>query len=432
MNCCRLTYIMNLQPIKKVLIVLFIWGTNILNAQNYFPPILGNNWDTLNPDRFGYCLEKIDSLNSFNKTQKSKAFILIKDGKIVIESYYGSFTRDSFWYWASAGKTLTAAIVGILEGKGNIRLTDPTSVYLGKSWTSLGSAQEDSITVWNQLTMTSGLDDAPPNSDCTNPSCLKFKASAGTRWAYHNAPYTLLDGVISSATGKTINQVINSEITLKSGIKVSYVYVGDNNVAFSTPRNFAKFGLLLLNKGKWDSEQVIPPAYFDSMISSSQPLNLSYGFLTWLNGRSSFMVPQSQIRFNGSLIPEAPSDLFMALGKNGQQIHVVPSQNLIWIRMGESPVTESPLVSFDLGRDIWRHINNLKCNSSGLIAYQKKAYFYPNPVERGGRINILHAQLIDKFGRVYEIKNGVIPTEISPGVYSVVSEFQKSQIVILP
>ncbi len=373
----------------RISVFLFFLGMVFQAKAQYFPPLTGNQWDTLSPQRFGYCKDRIDSLYQLLDSKNSKAFILIKDGKIVLEKYFDNFTQDSLWYWASAGKTLTSAVVGVLQGQGKLSLTDPSSKYLGSGWTSLQKTQEDSITIWHQLTMTSGLDDAPSTADCTDPSCLVYKAPVGKRWAYHNAPYTLLDKVISNASGKTLNQVILNEFTASTGLKVAYFKMGLNNVAVSTPRNFARFGLLLLNQGKWGNNQIIPAAYYAQMVNSSQVLNPSYGFLTWLNGKDKFMIPQSQLRFNGDCMVGGPSDLIMALGKDGQQIQVSPSQNLVWIRMGEAPDTKTALVNFTLGSEIWEKINQLTCNSADLNQMNKMVLRFPNPIKKGESLNIL-------------------------------------------
>lgn len=415
---------------RLYLLVFFLGTLSSLKAQ-YFPPVTGNQWDTLSPARFGYCNDRIDSLYELLDQQNSKAFILIKDGKIVLEKYFDKFTQDSLWYWASAGKTLTAAVVGVLEGQGKLQLTDKTHQYLGKGWTSLTQIQEDSITVRHQLTMTTGLDDAPATADCTSPSCLKYKAAVGTRWAYHNAPYTLLDQVISAASGKTLNQVIFSEFTGATGLKVAYIKVGDNNVAFSTPRNFARFGVLLLNGGKWGSKQIIPSNYFAAMTASSQSLNPSYGYLTWLNGKDKFMIPQSQFKFNGDCMPGGPSDLIMALGKDGQQIMVSPSENLVWIRMGESPDTKNPLVNFALGEEIWQKVNQLNCGSSSTGGIAKDVLIFPNPAKRGTSINIKDGMLTDFLGRQFALENGHIPVSLAAGIYQLNAGGRNQKLVIL-
>jgi CubicO group peptidase (beta-lactamase class C family) len=417
----------------KLGIWLVLFGFNNLRAQIYFPPINSSEWDTISPNRLGFCEDRIDSLYQFLENQNSKAFILLKDGKVVLESYFNGFSQDSFWYWASAGKTLTASVVGILQGQGKLKLTDPTNKFLGNSWTSLDKNQEDSINIWHQLTMTSGLDDVPSKLDCTDPSCLVYKAPVGSRWAYHNAPYTLLDKVIEAAAEKTLNQVVFSELTQKIGLKVAYFKIGNNNVAISTPRNFARFGLLLLAQGKWNDQTIIPNLYFKEMTETTQTLNISYGYLTWLNGKKSFMAPQSQIRFPGSIMSEGPSDLFMALGRDGQQIHVVPSQNMVWIRMGEAPNTNAPLVSFDLGNDIWKMINKLNC--ANMSVTQSRGEFedsvFPNPVYRGQSINIQTGLLIDHVGRTFSISNGVIPADLCPGLYHLQNHGGSQKLMVL-
>lgn len=458
----------------RISVLLFFLGMFFQAKAQYFPPLTGNQWDTLSPQRFGYCKDRIDSLYQLLDSKNSKAFILIKDGKIVLEKYFDNFTQDSLWYWASAGKTLTSSVVGVLQGQGKLSLTDPSSKYLGSGWTSLQKAQEDSITIWHQLTMTSGLDDAPSTADCTDPSCLVYKAPVGERWAYHNAPYTLLDKVISNASGKTLNQVILNEFTASAGLKVAYIKMGLNNVAVSTPRNFARFGLLLLNQGKWGNNQIIPTTYYAQMVNSSQALNPSYGFLTWLNGKDKFMIPQSQLRFNGDCMVGGPSDLIMALGKDGQQIQVSPSQNVVWIRMGEAPDSKTALVNFSLGADIWEKINQLTCNSADLNHLDKKFLRFPNPIKRGESLGILnqisnvnldsyhsvnydqteggftnsalngpavndpalHAaeikiQLVDALGRTILLPSDIIPEYIASGVYLLQIGNWTSKIVVV-
>ena len=117
----------------------------------------------------------------------------------------------------------------------------------------------------------------------------------------------------------------------------------------------ARFGLLLLNKGVWDGTTIIPESYLDLMSATSQNINPSYGYLTWLNGKNSYMIPKSQVVFPGSLSPNAPSDLFAAMGKNGQLINIVPSKNLVVIRMGDAP--DNSLVPFTLQDDLWVKLN---------------------------------------------------------------------------
>ena len=86
-------------------------------AQSYFPPLIGNNWDTENA---GYDPTALQELNTFLDTASTKAFILLENGRIAHEQYFDSFTQDSLWYWASAGKTMTSFLIGLAEADGLI------------------------------------------------------------------------------------------------------------------------------------------------------------------------------------------------------------------------------------------------------------------------------------------------------------------------
>jgi len=172
----------------------------------YFPPISSTaTWETTDPATLEWCPERINNLYAFLEQENTKGFIILKDGKIVLEQYFGTFTNQSPWYWASAGKTITAFLVGKAQEENLLNINDRTSIYLGEGWTNCTLAQENNITIKNQLTMTSGLDDGVIDDDCTDPICLEYIADAGTRWAYHNAPYTLLDDVLQSATTVNLN-----------------------------------------------------------------------------------------------------------------------------------------------------------------------------------------------------------------------------------
>jgi CubicO group peptidase (beta-lactamase class C family) len=142
----------------------------------------------------------------------------------------------------------------------------------------------------------------------------------------------------------------------------------------------ARFGLLASNNFVWNADTVLKDgAYKTQMTNSSQNLNPSYGYLWWLNGKSSFMLPSSQLVFNGPLMPNAPLDLYSAMGKNGQLINVVPSKKIVVIRIGDKPknANELPMI---FNNEIWKRLNNVMCNSTySNIENNKNIHIYPNP-----------------------------------------------------
>ncbi|HRS40318.1 MAG TPA: serine hydrolase, partial [Bacteroidia bacterium] len=114
-----------------ILLLLLLIKLPVNGQALYFPPLTGTNWDTISPASLGWCTQYLDTIADFNAQRGSKAFLILKDGKIAVEQYYGTFTRDSLWYWASAGKTLTSFLTGIAQEEGYLDITRPTSDYLG-------------------------------------------------------------------------------------------------------------------------------------------------------------------------------------------------------------------------------------------------------------------------------------------------------------
>jgi CubicO group peptidase (beta-lactamase class C family) len=329
----------------------------------YFPPKDSQSWESITPASLGWNNTGLTQLLTFLSENNTRAFIILKDGRIVIEEYWGNnllntapFISSSIWYWASAGKALTAFLAGLAQQEGLLNINDKTSDYLGPGWTSLPAEKENIITLRHQLTMTTGLDYNVSDTDCTSPSCLLYKDDPGTRWFYHNAPYTLLENVISNAFGGTFNNYTDTRLENKTGMSGTWIRTGEyNNIYYSTARDAARFGLLVLNHGKWGDDPIMTDeGYFEAMVNTSQSLNLSYGYLWWLNGKYSIIYPGLTVPVNISLSPAAPDDMIAAMGKNGQFINVIPSIGIVVVRMGEAPGTNLVPVTFH--NEMWQKI----------------------------------------------------------------------------
>jgi len=376
----------------------------------YFPPLSGTTWDTLSPLTLGWCTTEIDTLYDYLSATNTKGFMILKDGKIVLEKYFGSFTVDSLWYWASAGKSLTAFLTGIAQQEGYLSIADTTSDYLGAGWTVCPPLKEEKIQIVHQLTMTTGLDDGVADIYCTIDTCLQYLTDAGTRWAYHTAPYTLLDTVIQSATGLGINAWFFQKLGQPTGMVGLYIPSGFNNLFISTARTMARFGLLMLNNGNWNGNQIMTDSvYFNQMVNTSQSLNQSYGYLWWLNGKPSFMVPGIQFAFPGSFCPDAPSDMIGALGKNGQILNVIPSQNMIVVRLGDAPGTGE--VPFTYTDSVWVYLNRVLCSATSTVENPNSVEFKvsPNPATETIFVHsgdMIYAEIISSDGTVVSVFKG--------------------------
>ncbi|MFC4740873.1 serine hydrolase domain-containing protein [Flavobacterium ponti] len=325
------------------------------NEGIYFPPNGSDVWETKSISDLGWNQDKLQPLLDSLQNNNTKSFIILHDGKIVVEHYFGTHTASSPWYWASAGKTLTSTVSGIAEQEGLININNKVSDYLGTGWTSAPLAKENLITCKNLLSMNSGLDDAL--GDDVSPANLQYVADAGTRWAYHNV-YVKMQDVVAQASGQSWDNYFNAKLKNPIGMSGAWIQSGGLSVYWSNTRSMARFGLMIYAKGKWNSTQIVNENYLNAATNTSQNINQAYGYLWWLNGKSSYHLPQTQIQFNGTLIPNAPNDMFAALGKNDQKVYVVPSKKLVIIRMGDSADgTNFALSDFD--NMLWGKINEL-------------------------------------------------------------------------
>lgn len=321
----------------------------------YFPPLTSDTWETTSISELGWNDSQLQPLLDYLEEKNSKSFIMLHKGKIVVEAYFNGHSATTPWYWASAGKTLTTALTGIAQEQGLIDINAKVSDYLGTGWTSAPLVKENLIRCKNLLAMDSGLDDSL--GDDISPSNLQYVADAGDRWAYHNV-YVKLQDVISEASNESWSNYFNSNLKDKIGMTGAWIQTDSFNVYWSTSRSMARFGLLTLANGKWETEQIIPENYLNAAVNSSQSMNQAYGYMWWLNGKSTYRLPQTQFEFPGELIPDGPSDMYAALGKNDQKLYVIPSKNLVVIRMGDSADDENfALSNFD--NELWQHINAL-------------------------------------------------------------------------
>lgn len=299
----------------------------------YFPPIGSDTWETVSAQSLGWDVTKLNEAVDYAGTKNTYGLIILYKGRIVTEKYWNNWTMNTVYYIASAGKSVTAFLAGIAQQEGQLNINNKTSTYLGAGWTSAPLGKENLITVKHQLTMTTGLEYNVPDDDCITPACLTYKADAGSFWYYYNAPYRLMQDVIANATSTNYNTYTKTKLADKIGMKN---YTWFNYVLWLNSRDMARFGLLTLNKGTWNGNTLMTDqAYFNAMTNTSQNHNQSYGYLWWLNGKSSFMVPTLTLVFPGSLNTSAPADMIAALGKGDKKIYVIPSKDLVVIRHGD-------------------------------------------------------------------------------------------------
>ena len=325
----------------------------------YFPPVGSNDWETISIEDLGWKKEAELPLYDFLEENNSKAMIILKNGRIVLEKYFDDFNAAKNHSWNSAAKTLTSMTVGIAQEEGLLSIDTASSNYLGPGWSSLTPEQEGLITVKNHLTMTTGLDFTVENNFCTDQECLIFKDDPNTFWYYHNATYSLLDDIIEGASDEDFKAYFNRKIRDRIGMQGTWIKTGYLNLYFSTARSMARYGLLNLNEGEWEGTSILEDGmFFTQATTTSQNLNPSYGYLYWLNGKDGFRLPESETLYPGKLIPAAPDDLYAGMGAFDQKLYIVPSKGLVIVRMGDA-ANSSELGPTTFDNALWEKINAL-------------------------------------------------------------------------
>lgn len=320
----------------------------------YFPSNTNGSWETISFSSLGWNQNAVQPLKDYLSQKGTKSFMVLVNGRIVMEEYFNGHTATATWEWNSAGKTLVASTVGIAQQENLLSINNKVSDYLGTNWTSMPLPKENLINVKHLLNMTTGNDDTKQYVIQPN---LTYVADAGTRWAYSNI-FQILTDVVSSASNKPFETYFNEKLKTKIGMEGFWNFGTIYTIYHSNTKSMARFGLLALNKGKWNNEQIINESFFNESISTSQNINPSYGYLWWLNGKTNFMIPDEQTVYQGFLVSNAPADMYAAMGANDQRIYVIPSKKMVIIRMGEAsnPANPSFAVSgFD--NELWTKIN---------------------------------------------------------------------------
>jgi CubicO group peptidase (beta-lactamase class C family) len=324
-------------------------------AALYFPPAAGE-WAHVQPHAAGWDERALDAALDYAGRTNSTGVVVLQDGRILAERRWpvrgpeqyrrlvvgktagGDVVEDV----ASVQKSVVAFLIGVAQGKRLIDLEAPVSQYLGNGWSKANEEAEFAITVRHLMTMTSGLNDSGD-----------YQAPAGQTWRYNTGTYSKLIGILEKAADADIDKLTTEWLTTPAGMSdskwVRRTWSAGNDAANSigfatTPRDLARFGLLVLAKGSWNGRDLLHNSnYLERMLRPSQDLNPSYGLLWWLNGQARVQHPSEAQARPGSLTPNAPRDLVAAQGAQDRKCFVVPSLGLVVTRLGAPTGTGSTL-----------------------------------------------------------------------------------------
>ncbi len=299
--------------------------------------------------------------NAFDKkgeyVKKTRAVIVLYKNHIIAEKYTDGFNKNTPILGWSMTKSITSAVLGVLEKQGKITLNQN---HLFPEWKN---DKRSKITINNLLHMNSGLEwneDYNTISDVTKMLFLakdmgqvqiqkKLVGKPNNTWNYSSGTTNLLSKFIRNQF-KTHQEYLDfwySALIDKIGMHSMIIetdlagkYVG-SSYGWATPRDWAKFGLLYLHNGNWNGEQILNKSWVKYSATPTNGSNGEYGAHFWLNA--------------GGVYPDVPRDLFSCNGYQGQHVFIIPSKDLVIVRMG---LTEAP--EFDFNNFLKEIVNSIK------------------------------------------------------------------------
>lgn len=292
----------------------------------------------------------------------TRGIVVIQNDQIIAEQYAEGFdakTRQQSW---STAKGFTQALIGIAQNQGHLSLEDKVEL---SAWSD--DDPRGQITLGHLLHMASGLEFseayANPNSHVDQmlfnqsdmgayAASLKLAHKPGTVSQYSSGTTNIVASMLRAkleANGVDYHSFPRKELfdklSMSSAIfEVDAVgtFIGSSYI-YATPRDFARFGQLYLQKGQWKGEQILSPEWIDYTRQPAPQSGGKYGSHWSLN-------------LGQKTLPGLPEDVIHLGGNDGQMIVVIPSKNTVIVRLG---VTRWPAT---LENDLYPLIRNLYDN----------------------------------------------------------------------
>ena len=166
-----------------------------------------------------------------------------------------------------------------------------------------------------------------------------------TDWEYNNHGVQVLEPVLRGATGLTAEEYSQLHLWQPMGMDAEWLKDDVGHPAMymnvlASCRDHARFGYLYLHDGCWDGEELVSEGFIDDARSPSQQLNRGYGYLWWLSGQEPTLDSVDFKPKPGGLHPFGPDDSYCAVGLGNQVIEVIPSHDMVMVRMGTAPMDD--------------------------------------------------------------------------------------------
>ena len=276
--------------------------------------------------------------NDTARLEGTSSILVIYKGQIVAEEYADGFDKSSKLLGWSMTKSIVSTMYGIMQKKGMIDISKPADI---EEWQD---DERKNITYNNLLQMNSGLEwEEDYNKICDVTEMLyldrdmslkqaekSLEGKPNESWYYASGTSNLLAGMLMKKKFKSQQEYLDfwyTELIDKIGMNSMLIetdlagnFVG-SSYSWANTRDWAKLGLLYMNKGNWNGEQIIDSTWVDYATTPTNTSQGQYGAQIWLNTE-------------GYKYPDVPKDLFFFGGYQGQKVYMIPSKDLVVVRMG--------------------------------------------------------------------------------------------------
>ncbi len=284
------------------------------------------------------------------RPRRTRAVVVMWRGQVIAERYAPGFTADTPLPGWSMTKTVTAALVGVLVAQHKL---SPDVSALLPEWRDSGDPRA-AITLDELLRMTSGLqfneDYDDPLSDVavmlfTQPDTARFAsakplaAKPGTQWHYSSGTSAIVARVMREAMGGTEDdylafprRALFAPLEMRSAVfePDAAGTLGSASFMYASARDWARFGQLLLQDGVWNGQRLLPHGWVRYLTRATpQSTRQEFGAQLWVKVPEPFNDREPHAR-------AMPADAFHAVGHEGQFVSVVPSRELVVVRLGLS------------------------------------------------------------------------------------------------
>jgi CubicO group peptidase (beta-lactamase class C family) len=297
------------------------------------------------------------------------ALLVLHRDRLVFERYWQGYGRDSPVNGMSMTKNLLGLMVGVALAEGHITsLEDRVGDYLPE-W---AEDPRGDITLADLLYMTSGLrnDD---RTDSLSSDLVKLYGGSNLRpltlsipqaqppgqvYEYNNVNSQLLAFALEAATGESFGDYLASRLWQPLGAEDSFLWMdrpGGSAKAFccffATATDWLRVGHMLLRQGKVGDKSVIPADWINQ-IRQESPLEPTYGMHLWIKART----PDYPNVKSASSAPFLDPEAFYLDGRHHQKVYVLPSYDLVIVRLGEEPPAwDDSVIPNALIQDLARH-----------------------------------------------------------------------------